>query len=239
MRFVSASLALAAAVSTAHGQIRGFNYGSLLSDNSPKQQADFAAEFSAAKQLLGVGGFNSARLYTMIQGNTANSPTQALQAAIDSGTSLLLGLWASAGDDAFNNELAALKAAIAQYGQPLVDVVKAISVGSEDMYRISPTGISNLSGAGADPDTIVRYLQQVRSVIAGTAASAVPVGHVDTWTAWVNGSNAAVVQACDFIGMDAYPYFQTTIANSIDTANQTFYDAFDVTVAAAQGKPVW
>jgi glucan endo-1,3-beta-D-glucosidase len=28
------------------------------------------------------------------------------------------------------------------------------------------------------------------------------VGHVDTWTAWVDGANEVVIKASDFIGMD-------------------------------------
>ena len=39
--------------------------------------------------------------------------------------------------------------------------------------------------------------------------------------------------------MDAYPYFQLTEDNSIDTANATFYDALDATIGASQGKTVW
>jgi glucan endo-1,3-beta-D-glucosidase len=62
---------------------------------------------------------------------------------------------------------------------------------------------------------------------------------LDTWTAWVNGSNNAVINACDFIGMDAYPYYQTTLANSIENGNSTFYDAYDATLAAVGSKPVW
>ncbi|KAK3044062.1 hypothetical protein LTS18_002273, partial [Coniosporium uncinatum] len=96
-----------------------------------------------------------------------------------------------------------------------------------------------MSGVGANPDVLASYIQQLRTTVANTAASGKPVGHVDTWTAWVNGSNNAVIDACDFIGMDAYPYFQTTIANSIEVSNATFYDAYDATVGAVNGKPVW
>lgn len=39
--------------------------------------------------------------------------------------------------------------------------------------------------------------------------------------------------------MDAYPYFQTTIDNGIDVGNLTFFEAYDNTVGAAEGKPVW
>lgn len=92
---------------------------------------------------------------------------------------------------------------------------------------------------GAEPQTLVDYINQVRDAISGTAASGASIGHVDTWTAWVNGSNNAVIEACDWLGMDAYPYFQSTIDNSIDVANSTFYDAYDATVGASMGKPVW
>ena len=39
------------------------------------------------------------------QAGTANSPTEAIPAAISSKTTLLLGMWASAGQEGFNNEL--------------------------------------------------------------------------------------------------------------------------------------
>ena len=176
---------------------------------------------------------------TMIQGGTTNTPVSAISAAIATNTRLLLGLWASAGQEGISNEIAALTAAVSQYGTAFTNLVDGISVGSEDLYRISPTGIENNSGVGAGPDDIVNYITQVRNAIANTAASGKPVGHVDTWTAYVNGSNQAAINACDFIGMDAYPYFQNTIANGIDVGQSVFNDALDATRGAVGGKPVW
>ena len=147
-------------------------------------------------------------------------------------------MWASGGQDFFNNELQALQAAISQ-NPNLASSVIGLSVGSEDLYRISPTGIAGNDGVGAGPDVITSYISQVRSALAGTALSGVPVGHVDTWTAWINGSNDAVIAAVDFIGTDAYPYFQNTMENSIQNANQTFFEAYYNTTAVAGGKPVW
>ena len=63
--------------------------------------------------------------------------------------------------------------------------------------------------------------------------------YADTYTAYINSSNQAVIDACDFLGMDAYPYYQTTQDNSLSTANATFYSAYDQTVAVSGGKPVW
>ena len=127
---------------------------------------------------MGTSGFTSARIYTMIQPNTANTPIQAIPAAIASKTSLLLGLWASAGEANINNEILALQAAINTYGSAFVDLIVGISVGSEDLYRISPTGIINKSGVGAEPADIVNYINQVRAALAGTSASTKPIGHV-------------------------------------------------------------
>ena len=148
-------------------------------------------------------------------------------------------MWASAGQANFTNELAALASAISTYGSSLGSLVTGIAVGSEDLYRNSPTGIAAMEGVGANPDAITSFISQVRTAIANTPLSGAPVGHVDTWTAWVNGSNDAVIQASDFIGMDAYPYFQNTMPNSIDDGYALFFEALDNTTAAAEGKPVW
>ncbi|TKA75187.1 hypothetical protein B0A55_05174 [Friedmanniomyces simplex] len=235
--------ATSAVVVAASAQYIGFNSGSTFTDGSAKQQSDFEAEFNRAKSLPGTNGeFTSARLYTMIQGGTTDTPISAIPAAIDTQTTLLLGLWASSGQADFTNELTALTSAISQYGTSFTSLIAAISVGSEDLYRNSPTGIlANGYNGGAQPADIVNFIGQIRSAIAQTSASGLPIGHVDTWTAWfqVNGSNDAVITACDWLGMDAYPYFQNTIANSIDVANSTFFDAYDATVGVAQGKHVW
>jgi len=238
MKFI-VGLGLAALTATAQAAIKGMNTGSTFMNGQAKQQADFAYEFRRAQQLPGASGWNSARLYTMVQSGTASDPISAIPAAIETGTGLLLGLWASAGDAAFGNELQALKNAIRQYGSSFAAVVQGISVGSEDLYRISPTGIGNKSGPGANPSVLVGYIRRVREAISGTSLAGKPVGHVDTWNALTNGSNSAVIANSDFVGMDAYPYFQNSMANSINDARQLFYDALGQTRAAAQGKPVW
>jgi glucan endo-1,3-beta-D-glucosidase len=224
----STLFALVASVSTASAVVyKGFNYGA---------GADFQNDFNTAKNLVGTSGFTSARLYTMIQQGTTNTPTAAIQAAIDTDTTLLLGLWASETQDAFNNELAALSSAISQYGSAFTNLIAGISVGSEDLYRL--TSIGAPTGVGQQPDTLVSYISQVRSILANANISP-PVGHVDTYTAWINSSNSAVTAAVDFLGMDAYPYYQNTIDNSIGNANATFFSALDQTIAASTGKPVW
>ncbi|EXJ81444.1 murein transglycosylase [Capronia epimyces CBS 606.96] len=230
---ISQILALVAALPSALAAYKGFNYGS-----TGRDQAAFEGEFNSAKNLAG-SSFTSARLYTMIQDGTTDTPISAIPAAINTGTTLLLGLWASAGDAQFANELAALNAAIAQYGTAFTDLIAGISVGSEDVYRITPIGVASNAGTGVGPDVIINYISQVRSAIAGTAAEGKLVGHVDTYNVWTNSSQNALIAASDFIGVDAYPYYETTKENSIANANATFWDDYEVTVAASQGKPVW
>ncbi|KAG2420461.1 hypothetical protein HFD88_000073 [Aspergillus terreus] len=230
-------LALALSLATSEAAYKGFNYGNKKPDGSSKYQADFASEFETAQNLVGASGFTSARLYTMIQAGTANDPISAIPAAIAQNTSLLLGLWASGNN--MDNELTALKAAISQYGEDFSKLVVGISVGSEDLYRNSVLGQKVNAGVGVDPHVLASYIEEVRSTISGTALSGAPIGHVDTWNDWVNGSNAAVIDAVDWVGFDGYPYFQNTMANSIDDAKALFNEAVAKTKSAAGNKEVW
>ena len=260
-----AFVASLSALSTALAAQQGFNYASTFASGGAKQESDFKTDFTNAKNLAGTnGGFTSARLYTMIvshsalilkkpipmtsanlacpiqQSGTTSDVISAIPAALAvPGTHLLLGMWASGGQAGLNSELTALKSAIATYGTSLAQITYGIAVGSEDLYRESPTGIENLSGIGADASTVSNYIGQVKQALAGTALSKIPVGHVDTWTAWVNGSNSAAITASDFIGMDAYPYFQNTFNNPISQGKSLFQSAYQATQAVSQGKPVW
>ena len=202
MHFTHVGAFLASLV-TVSAQFKGFNYGSLNTDGSPITGDQYSNDFKTAQGLVGASGFSSARLFTSIQGGTTNAFTQAIPAAISTKTSLVLGLWASAGQTGIENELAALRSALSTYGETFAKLIVGISVGSEDLYRISPIGIENESGIGAGPEEVAGYIDEVRNALKSTAAKGIPVGHVDTWTAWVNGSNAAVIQAADFIGTDA------------------------------------
>ena len=234
------SLIALAFSSVAAASTQGFNYGATTRTGTVKVEADFKAEFSAAKGLANTNGaFSSARLYTMIQGGSTSDPISAIAAAIDEDVKLMLGMWASAGPEIIDNEIAALKNAITKYGEDFTSRVNGISVGSEDLYRITPTGYENdpLS-VGAGPAELTSYIKKVRAALAGTALAKTPIGHVDTWTAWQNGSNAAVVEAVDFLGMNTFPYFQTTEANGIENGAKLFKDALAVTQSAAAGKNV-
>lgn len=226
--------------SAAAQAVMGFNSGSTYNDGTIKTQADFEAEFRTGANLEGApGSFNSVRLYTMVQGGTTSDPISAFQAAINTNTTMLLGIWCS-GTTTIQNDLDALSKAIQQYGEEFARLVVGISVGSEDLYRNSVTGVTNKAGIGADPEVVAGFITQTRDAVRGTVLDGVPIGHVDTWDVWSNVTNKPVLDAIDFLGTDAYPYFQSNKGNnSIENALTLWTEAIEAANAAANGKPVW
>jgi len=233
-------LAITGAAAGASATFQGFNYGATFGDGTLKVYSDFEAHFKAAQSLDGTDGkFNSARLYTMLQGNTDNEPISAIPAAIKTKTSILFGLWASGGDEGFNNEIVGLQKTIDQYCDQLDGLVAGISIGSEDLYRDSELGRKAKEFAGIGPDTLLKYIEKVKKTIKGSCLEKAPLGHVDTWTAYVNGTNAEVIKALDWIGVDAYPYYEDTKPNAIDEAAGLFNTAIDNTKAVAGDTEIW
>ena len=238
---ISAALSIAVTLGStaAQGTILGFNSGASDDKGNAKNQQDFEAEFKAAKNLNGAPGeFNTIRLYSNIQWNTPDTPIAAFPAAIATNTSLLLGIWAS-GTDNIDNELKALTAALDEHGSKLADLVVGISVGSEDLYRVSEPGLRNNAGVGNNADTIVRFIKDARSRLANTALKSKPFTHVDTWTAWVNGSNKAVIDEIDFLAVNAFPFYESERDNQISNAGSLLASAINATEGVAGGKDVW
>jgi glucan endo-1,3-beta-D-glucosidase len=217
----------------------GFNSGSTFADHSAKFKKDFKAEFETAQNLVNAPGtFNAVRLYTNVQAYSKDDPIEAFEAAIETNTKLLLGIWTS-GTTTIDNDVNALKKAITKYGTKFTDLVIGMSIGSEDLYRVSVTGIANKAGVGAGPDVIVNFINQYKKTFSGTGLAKVPVGHVDTWDSWTNGTNKAVVEAVDWVGVDEYPYYENGKGNDIKHAGTLFDRAFDAVTGAVSGKPVW
>lgn len=185
---------------------KGFNLGANLASNGAcKSQSDWEKDFSTMAGLP--GGFSSARLYASSDCNTL---ANAVPAALAHGVQLLVGVWTE-NSDHYAAEKQALLNAINTYGH---DWILAVSVGNEDLYR-----------ADTDDATLAQQVYDVRGMLTTVIPSdQMPqVGHVDTWTAWVTNATQTI-QACDFIGTDGYPYFQST---SIDDAENTFWQSVD------------
>ncbi|QYT00343.1 hypothetical protein H0G86_007429 [Trichoderma simmonsii] len=236
---LATGVALAAGVSAGQKNYLGFNSGNTLPDESAKFEKDFLAEFTTAQKLVGAPGtFNAVRLYTNIQAYSTNTPIEAFSAAVKTKTYILLGVWAS-GTTNINNELAALTAAVKQFGTDFTDLVIGISIGSEDLYRDSATGRTNKAGVGNGPEEILGFINDYKKAFANTPMASVPIGHVDTWDAWVNGTNKVVLDAVDWIGVDEYPFYETGKGNDISNAGKLFDAAYQTTLGVANGKPVW
>jgi glucan endo-1,3-beta-D-glucosidase len=237
-------LALTLTLTTAaSAQLQGFNYGATNADGSCRSYSDFLRYFNDAKSLPGTSpsGFQAARLYTSIQcgGSAATSPIEAFRAAIDTDTRILVGLWASAGRVSYENELLALLQASRDLGPAFADRVVGISVGSEDLYRSSAQGVANNAGVGATAAEIEGYIGWLRDWVRGTPLEGKPVGHVDTWTAWVLPENKGVIDSVNFLGHNSFPYFEDTRPNSIEMAADNFRSALAATENVAAGKEVW
>lgn len=128
----AAALAATARASSAY---LGFNSGSTNADGTSKYKADWVNEFTNAAALEGAPGvFNSIRLYTNIQGGTTASHIEAFDAAVETNTTILLGIWAS-GTTSIENELNALSEGLTTLGDDFANLVVGISIGSEDLYR--------------------------------------------------------------------------------------------------------
>ncbi len=206
----------------------GFNYAATLIQGST-----FASQFSSASSLSGTNGaFKSARLYTMID-STTGGPISAIEDAITTNTTLLLGLFASQGDTNFTKETSALDTAINTYGTKFTDLIYGISVGSEDLYRTSDNGAD---GVGDSVANIQKYIGWTRQVLAKHSLSK-PVGHVDTWEIWLDQKyGQQLLPNVDFVGMDNYPYWEY-VAENQSASNMT--GTYEQVVAGVKGKPVW
>ncbi|RDL41705.1 (Trans)glycosidase [Venustampulla echinocandica] len=225
MKVAAYALALAASLSGANAYWSGFNALAKRADGQCKTQADWEQDFRAMKSLP--GGFTSLRVYASSDCNTL---TNAVPAAIATGGHILVGVWTQ-DDNHFNAEKQALLAAVQQHG---FGWVVAVSVGSEDLYR-KETPAWRLAEQ-------IHDVRGMLSTVLGYTTD-VQVGHVDTWTAWVDGANTAVIQACDFVGTDGYPYFQNKEPNSIDVASNLFWNSVkktrDVVNSVKPGTWVW
>jgi len=219
MRFSTLATLAAAAAPFTTAYWAGFNVGANNEDGSCKSQQDWVNAFNKLKTLP--QHMTSVRLYASSDCNTL---ANAVPAALSTGTQILVGVWTE--DSAhYTAEKNALAAAIQAHGH---DWIIAISVGSEDLYR-----------GDTNANTLAQQIYDVRGMVRQWGVTQ-DVGHVDTWTAWVDNNNKAVIQACDFIGLDAYPYFQNA---AIGDASATFWSAVDATRnqvnAVSPGKWVW
>ena len=93
-------------------------------------------------------------------------------------------------------------------------------VGSEVLQR------GDLSAAN-----LTAYMNQVRAAVPG-----IPVTTADTYNTLVDPGNLSVVNACDLIFVNIYPFHES---QPIGSALSDFFDHFLSVTVVANGKPVW
>ena len=226
---LSTTASLLSLLQSTYAYYTGFNIAAQNPDGSCRTQAQWEQAFNTQRQMP--QGFASVRLYASSDCNTL---ANAVPAALATGTYILAGVWA---EDAahYDAEKQALLSAINTYGHSWLI---GVSVGSEDLYRAQSQNTGETT-----PSTLAQQIYDVRGMLTTVGIdsnSNIPVGHVDTWTAWVDDRNTEVIVAADFIGTDGYPYWQST---SIDNAATTFWDSVNAVRSAVDahhsGAWVW
>lgn len=138
----------------------GFNIAANKADGSCRSQSDW--EFAFNKIASFPGSFKNVRLYASSDCNTL---INAVPAAIDTDTKLLVGIWTEDSTH-YEAEKQALVEAIQQHGS---DWILAVSVGSEDLYR-----------GDTDANALASQIYDVRGMLGSLGAGSKSVGHVDT-----------------------------------------------------------
>jgi len=106
----------------------------------------------------------------------------AVPAATQTGFKIWAGVWA-VDKTKFGAEKAALEQAIKDHG---TGWLAGINVGSESLYR------KEISAS-----VLAEQIWDVKGMVQIAYGADVAVGSADTWTSWVDGANAEVINACD------------------------------------------
>ncbi|KAF2641146.1 glycoside hydrolase [Massarina eburnea CBS 473.64] len=226
------------------GPYAGFAYGAFWHETQAKTYADFLRQFTLAKNLPGVPvPFTSARLFQTSQWGTATEPSTAFQAAIETKTTLLLGMWIAEGVG-INNELIALDTAFKKFGQQLADLVIGISVGNEDIYRSTSQcrekNNDKPCSSSFTAEQVQAYVKQARDTITKKdwykqyfTTRSLKIGHTDTvGSAMFDTFNANL----DFTGATIYPVWNN---DPIENAWDSFSNSFHQVQSHAGNTPVW
>ncbi|KAL5374596.1 hypothetical protein PMIN06_012409 [Paraphaeosphaeria minitans] len=212
----------------------GFSYGAFWSDGKAKNYQDFFRQFTMARNLPNVPvPFTSARLYQAAQwGPNKTEPSEAFQAAIDTNTTLLIGLWLP-----IDFELDALDNALKKHGRKLTDLVIGVSVGNEDIYRGSDE-CTQKEGKACDmtatADEVMESITRVKNEFRSRHWDELfetlpPIGHADT-------ARNAALQNADFIGANIFPFWHS---DPIEEAQASFNESLEGLKKRAGKAPIW
>lgn len=100
-------------------------------------------------------------------------------------------------------------------------------------------GKKNGPDPGLDAQTLVSYIDEVRDAVKNTCLEKAPIGHVDTWNAYIDPANTPVIKAIDWVGADEYPYFEYQKPNSVEKGKALFDAAIKTIKDVSGGKEIW
>ncbi|CCU82697.1 CELP0032 Effector like protein [Blumeria hordei DH14] len=222
---LSTYVGIAISVGLANALSQGFNAQVRNTDGSCKTQADWEEDFNKIRSLP--GNFNSLRLFSLLE---CDAISIIAPAAIATGGKVLAGVTVQY-PESFAAEKQQLLAAVKNHGSKWL---AAVSVGYDDLSRNEL-----MSHALAEKINEVRGM--LSTVVKGRTN--VLVGHIDSWTAWIDKKNSAVIKACDFIGTKLNLSLQNNDKISIKYSVKNYFDSLDQVreaVAATGSNPsIW
>ncbi|PGH21508.1 hypothetical protein AJ80_03176 [Polytolypa hystricis UAMH7299] len=190
--FVPLALAAAPVAVSAAGQL-GFALGVKNADGSCKAAADFEKDFDVLKAHT-----NTVRTYAA---SDCNNAPAIVKAAKSKDFKIIFGIWPDV-EESFEADKAALKKTVP--GNE--DVITAITVGSETLYRGNFTG----------PE-LLEKIQDVQKLFP-----TVPVGTADSWNKYADGTaDALIAGGVKYFLVNAFAFWQ---GQDIKNATATFFD---------------
>jgi len=200
-------LAAAPAVVSARGTL-GFSLGDKNADGTCKSTSDYEADFDNLKDLT--------TLVRTYSGSECDTPQNILPAAKNKGFKVVLGMWVGPQDknDMSTNEPSFVKdfASIKNAVPGNEDVIEAITVGSETLYRGDLTG-----------PQLHKYISVVQKQFPDLV-----VGTADSWNKFADGTADDLFTTdtpdqpmVKYILANAFAYWQGT---QVDNAYKTYFD---------------
>ncbi len=154
------------------------------------------------------------RTFSMVDGLEVSG-----QVAHQLGFKAALGAWLGPETDA---------ASVQSNQTNINNLIAAGQAGEADLLIV---GSEVLQRGDLSASNLTAYLNQVRA-----AVPTVPVTTADTYNTLVDPANLAVVNACDLLFVNIYPFHES---QSIEGALTDFFNRYLSVVVVANGKPVW
>ncbi|KAL1962708.1 hypothetical protein VTN77DRAFT_9252 [Rasamsonia byssochlamydoides] len=186
------ALGLAPTAVSAAGRL-GFALGDKNPDGSCKATSDYESDFDVLK--------SHSTLVRIYSASDCDSAKNIIPAAKAKGFQVVLGVWPDT-EESFNADTAALKEVVP--GNE--DVIDAITVGSETLYRGNFTG-----------EQLLEKINQVKAIFPN-----ITIGTADSWNKYADGTaDPLVTGGVTYLLGNAFAYWQGV---PISNASRTYFD---------------